>query len=157
MTQRFLSSAVSGHVTGLAALEAVSLSRASAALSRGLAVGAVSSQVAQLAASEAVSTSAGRTSTLDLGVSAVSSQVAGFTASVAIVASRTLASSLSTEARTALGAVSGEMIGLTAVEAVSTLLTRSSWDSLSFLRAITGHVSLSTAGEAAVVEAHHFK
>ena len=147
-----LGSAISGKVTGLTALEAVSLTGGSA-VSAHFAVGAVSGQVTELTATEAVSTSAGGgTSALDLRVGAVSSEMTSLTASVAVVASGgTLALSLSTETRTTLGAVSGEMVGFTAVEAVSTLATHGSRGSLGSVGAVASHVSLSTTSEASVV------
>ena len=147
-----LGSAVSGKMTGLTALEAVSLSGGSS-LRSSLAVWAISSEMSELAATEAVSTS-GTLDSLNWSVGAVSGHVTGFTASVAVVRSGTLASSLSSESRTSLRAVSGEVVGFTAVEAVSSSAAHGSGSSLALLGAVAGHVSLSTAGE--TVRSVHF-
>ncbi len=140
-----LDSADSGKVTGLTAFEAVSLSCGSS-LRGGLAVRAISSEMSELAATEAVSTS-GALHSLSWSVAAVSGHVTGLAASVAIVGSRSLASPFASKSRTSLRAVSGEVVCFTAVEAVSPSAAHGSRSSLALLRAVSGHVSVNTAGE----------
>ena len=142
-------------MTKLAAFEAVALSCWSS-LRAGLSVGAISGQMTEFSATETVSASSALC-TFRGGVGAVSSEVTGLAASVAVIASLTLALSLSAEtgSSAALRAVSGEMVRLTAVEAVSSFYTCSSWNTLTSLGAIARHVSAFSASEAGVSRVNH--
>ena len=137
-------------MTELATLEAVSRARRAGSVSRHLGAWAVSGEVTELSAAEAVAASTTGES-LGLGVGAISGNVPRLTASIAIVAAWLAATSHTTHSRTALWAITGKMVLLTAIEAASSLGTHSSWCSLGSLGAISGHMTLTTTGETTII------